>query len=41
MVGWDHRMDGHDFEQARGAGDGQGTLVCYSSWGQKELDTTE
>ena len=41
MVGWHHRLDGHEFEQAQGAGDGQGSLVCYSPWGCKELDTTE
>ena len=31
----------HEFEQALGIGDGQGSLVCYSPWGRKELDTTE
>ena len=39
-----HRMrwlDGHEFEQALGVGDGQGGLVCCSPWGHKELDTTE
>ena len=41
MVGWHHRLDGHECEQAPGVGDGQGGLACYSSWGQKELDTTE
>ena len=30
MVGWHHRLDGHEFEQAPGVGDGQGSLVCYS-----------
>ena len=30
MVGWHHRLDGHEFEQALGVGDGQGSLVCYS-----------
>ena len=40
MVGWHHRLDGHEFEQALGVGDGQGSLVCYSPWGCKELDTT-
>ena len=30
MVGWHHQLDGHEFEQAPGAGDGQGSLVCYS-----------
>ena len=41
MVGWHHRHDGHEFEQALGVGDGQGGLVCCSLWGLKELDTTE
>ena len=34
-------LDGHEFEQALGVGDGQGGLVCCSPWGHKELDTTE
>ena len=41
MVGWHHLLNGHKFEQASGVGDGQGGLVCCSSWGRKELDTTE
>ena len=41
MVGWHHRLNGRDFEQAPGVGDGQGSLVCYSPWSQKESDTTE
>ena len=41
MVGWHHRFDGHDLEQALGVGDGQGSLVCCSPWGRKESDTTE
>ena len=41
MVGWHHRREEHEFEQALGVGDGQGGLVCYDSWGLKELDTTE
>ena len=41
MVGWHHRLDGHEFEQALGVGDGQGSLVCCSPWGCKELDMTE
>ena len=41
MVGWPHLLDGHEFEQAPGAGDGQGGLACCSPWGHKELDTTE
>ena len=41
VVGWQHRLDGHEFEQALGVGDGQGSLVCCSPWGCKESDTTE
>ena len=41
MVGWCHRFDGHEFEQALGGGDGQGRLACYSPWGHKELDMTD
>ena len=41
MVGWHHQLDGHEFEQAPGVGDGQGSLVCCSPWGCKESDTTE
>ena len=41
MVGWHHRLNGHEFEQAPGVGDGQRSLVCYSPWGHKESDTTE
>ena len=41
MVGWHHRLHGHEFEQAPGVGNGQGCLVCCSSWGHKELDMTE
>ena len=41
MVGWHHRLDGHEFEQALGVGDGQGGLACCSPWGRKELDRTE
>ena len=40
-VGWHQRLDGHDFEQAPGVGDGQGSLVCCSPWGSKESDTFE
>ena len=40
MIGWHHQLDGHEFEQARGAGDGQGNLACCSPWGCKELDMT-
>ena len=41
MVGWHHQLDGHEFEQAPGAGDGQISLVCCSPWGCKESDMTE
>ena len=41
VVGWHYRLDGHEFEQAPGIGDGQGSLACCSPWGHKELDTTE
>ena len=41
MVGWHHRLDGHEFEQAPGVGDGQGSLACCSPWGCKELDMTK
>ena len=38
MVGWHHRLNGHEFDQALGVGDGQGGLVCCSPWGHKESD---
>ena len=41
IVGWHHWLDRHEFEQALGVGDGQGSLMCCSPWGCKELDTTE
>ena len=41
MVGWLHQLNGHEFEQALGGGDGQGSLMCCRPWGHKELDTTE
>ena len=41
MVGWHHRLNGHEFEQALGDGEGQGSLVCCSAQGPKEQDTTE
>ena len=37
MVGWHHRLDGHEFEQAPGVGDGQGGLACCSPGGHEEL----
>ena len=41
IVGWHNRLNGHEFEQALGADDGQGSLTCCSPWGHKESDTTE
>ena len=41
MVGWHHQLDGHEFEQAPGVGDGQGSLACCSPQGRKESDTTD
>jgi len=41
MVGWHHQLDGYEFEQVLGVGDGQGSLVCSSSWCHKESDMTE
>ena len=41
IVGWYHRLDAHDFEQALGVSVGQGSLVCCSLWGHKNLDMTE
>ena len=41
VVGWHHRHDGHDSEQAPGVGDRQGSLVCCGLWGRKESDMTE
>ena len=41
MVGWHHRLNGHEFEQTLGDSEGQGSLVCCSSWGRKQLDLTE
>ena len=41
MVGWHHRLNGHEFEQTQGDSEGQGSLVCCIPWGRKELDMTE
>ena len=41
IVGWHHQLDGQEFEQAPGAGDGQGSLASCSPWSWKEFDTTE
>ena len=41
MVGWHHHCDGHELQQAPGAGDGQGSLAYCSPWSRKESDMTE
>ena len=41
MVGWHHRLSGHEFEQAAGDGDGQGSLARCGRWGHKESGSTE
>ena len=41
IIAWHHQLDGHEFEQAQGVGNGQGSLMCCSPWGRKELDMTE
>ena len=41
MVGWHHRLDGHEFEKTLGDSEGQGSLVCCSPWGHKESAMTE
>ena len=41
IVGWHHQLDGHEFLQALGVGNGQGSLVCSSPWSHKESDMTE
>ena len=41
MVGWHHRLNGHEFEQTLGVGDGQAGLACCRPWGCKDWDTTE
>ena len=40
VVGWHHRLNGRELGQTLGDGEGQGSLVCFSPWGQGELDTT-
>ena len=40
MVGWHHRLNAHEFEQTLGDSEGEGSLVCCSPWGRKELDVT-
>ena len=41
MVGWHHQLNGHEFEQAPGVGDGQGGLACYNPWGRKEIRVSD
>ena len=41
MIGWHHQLNGHEFEQAPGDSEGQGSLACYSSWGHQESDMTQ
>ena len=41
MGGWHHRLDGHEFEQASGIGDGQGSRACCRPWGHKQSDIIE
>ena len=41
MAGWHHQLDGHEYEQTPGVGDGQGGLACCDSWGHQGSDTTE
>ena len=41
MVGWCHQLNGHEFEQTPGDGEGQGSLACCRPWGHKELDMTQ
>ena len=41
MIGWHHWLNGHEFEQTLGDGEGQGSLACCRPWGCKELDTTK
>ena len=41
MVGWNHRLNGHEFEQTPEDGEGRGSLVCCSHWGLKDSDMTD
>ena len=41
MAGWNHRLDGHEFEWTPEVGDERGVLACCSSWGRNDSDTTE
>ena len=40
LVGWHHRLNGYEFDQALGDGEGLGSLACYSLWGHKDSDTS-
>ena len=40
MIGWPHRLSGHEFQKILGDGEGQGNLACCSPWGHKEWGTT-
>jgi len=41
MVGWHHQLNEREFDQTPGDGEGKGSLACCSSWGRKELNTTQ
>ena len=41
IAGWHHQLNGHEFEQGPGDGEGQGSLACCSSWVRKDLDMSE
>ena len=41
IFGWHHRLNGHEFEQGQGDGEGQGGLVCFRPWDRKDLDMSE
>ena len=41
LVGWHHQLNGHEFEQTQGDGEGEGSLACCSSWGHKNNLVTE
>ena len=41
MVGWHHRLNGHECEQTLGNDEGQGSLACHRPWGHKKSDMTE
>ena len=41
MLGWHHELNGYEFKQTPGHGEGQGNMACCSPWGRKESDTTE